>query len=133
MVVVKQYGFTSKQKILESACFKQIFKQSARVSTPHFALLARPNNRSFARLGISVAKHDVPLASTRSRLKRIFRESFRHYQEVMAGYDVVVCARKSSRTQDNNALRQMVDVQWKKLSTYCSHYSFTASAVTSTQ
>jgi len=133
MAVVKQYGFTVEQKIVESACFKQVFKQSARVSTPYFALLARPNNRSFARLGLSVAKHDVPLATSRSRLKRLFRESFRHHKEVMAGYDVVVCARRASKTQDSKVLRQLVDAQWKKLSRSCSNYSFTVSAVTNTQ
>lgn len=131
--MAKQYGFTYKDKILDSTTFKQVFKQSIRVSTPYFALLAKQSLHSCARLGISVAKRDAALAVTRSRLKRIFRESFRHHKALLGGYDIVVCVRKNCQTLENNALRKMVDAQWQKLSSSCTKYYLAASAGTNTQ
>lgn len=55
---------------------------------------AAKNQESFARLGIIVGKRTVQHAVARNFLKRLIRETFRHQQFRLAGYDVLVRARR---------------------------------------
>ena len=52
------------------------------------------NQESFARLGIIAGKRTVQDAVARNFLKRLIRETFRHQQYRLAGYDVLVRARR---------------------------------------
>ena len=48
-----------------------------------------------------IGKKNVKLAVQRNRLKRLIRESFRHNQETLAGWDIVVIARKGLGELEN--------------------------------
>ncbi|MCR3800137.1 ribonuclease P protein component, partial [Pseudomonas aeruginosa] len=62
-----------------------------------------------------IGKKNVKLAVQRNRLKRLIRESFRHNQETLAGWDIVVIARKGLGELENPELHQQFGKLWKRL------------------
>ncbi len=78
-------------------------------------LLARENQLSHPRLGLVIGKKSAKLAVQRNRLKRIIRESFRHAQDALAGWDIVVVARKGLADPDNAELFQQFEKLWKRI------------------
>lgn len=66
-----------------------------------------------ARLGLAIAKKQLPRAVDRNRVKRIVRESFREHQ--LQDYDVVVLARRETLTATNDELFASLRLHWKRL------------------
>lgn len=87
--------------------FDAIFKTGRRVSTPAAALhwLARDEG---ARLGLAVSRKVDPDAVGRNRLKRAWRETFRHHRAQLAPADYVIVARPPARMLDGPALRALL-------------------------
>jgi ribonuclease P protein component len=77
-------------------------------------VLARENEREFARLGLAVGKKRIRNAVGRNRIKRLARESFRHHGEVLAGLDVVVLCRFDGAAT-NEELRRSLAEHWRRL------------------
>ena len=69
-----------------------------------------------ARLGLGIAKSQVPTAVARNRLKRLIRESFRAVAVTLEGYDVVVVARRPASVLTNREVRDQLRRGWKKVS-----------------
>jgi ribonuclease P protein component len=72
---------------------------------------------SGARLGLAVSRKHARLAVTRSRLKRLIRESFRTHRPALADRDVVVLPRVAAVSADAAALRRSLDALWAALGT----------------
>lgn len=68
-----------------------------------------------ARLGVAVAKRHVPLAVDRNRVRRMIRESFRHYQAALKGHDIVVIAQRALFELSKARLQEDLNQQWKLL------------------
>jgi ribonuclease P protein component len=115
--------FSRQQRLLAAADFKQVFDRPVRAGTSAFSLLARPNGRDFARLGLAVPKRQVRRAVDRNRIKRVIRESFRQAQDDLAGLDIVVLVRGKARELDNRQLREELDRQWQRLKKKCENSS----------
>ena len=58
-------------------------------------ILAKRNDGERARLGVIVAKKNIPLAVQRNRFKRITREVFR--RSLIEGLDVIVLAKQNKK------------------------------------
>jgi ribonuclease P protein component len=56
---------------------------------------ASPNGQVIARLGVVVGKRVAALAVDRNYLKRLVRETFRHHQRELAGFDLLVRPRRT--------------------------------------
>lgn len=80
-----------------------------------FTLISCHNGILHARLGLAIAKRHVPLAVDRNRVRRIVRESFRHYQSVIKGIDIVVIAQRELNALSNTCLLEDLNQQWKIL------------------
>ena len=65
-------------------------------------MLARHTDGKRARLGVIVAKKNIPLAVQRNRFKRITREVFR--RSPIEGLDVIVLAKQNKRKLQSSAL-----------------------------
>ena len=72
-------------------------------------VLARKHPDTPPRLGLAIAKRAIRHASARNRIKRLVRESFRHAQADLDGFDLVVMVRTAAETLDNADLRRRLD------------------------
>lgn len=68
-------------------------------------MLARPNHLTIPRLGIVVSKKTFPLAVQRNLVKRMTRESFRHFQQALIGLDIIVQLHKPFSREERREIR----------------------------
>ena len=113
--------------------FKRVFKKPVVSSDACFKVLARANHESHSRLGMAVSRQVDKRAVGRNRIKRVIRESFRHYcqkqetgsvlrdgsnfpePESRTYLDVVVLPRKQSATICNRQLYRSLQGHWSRL------------------
>jgi ribonuclease P protein component len=113
--VVSQ-GFGREKRLLTPRQFKAVFDSpSAKVPGKNVLLLARQNELDHPRLGLVIGKKSVKLSVERNRLKRVIRNSFRLNQAILAGWDIVVVARKGIAEQTNAELAEHFGKLWKRL------------------
>ncbi len=91
-------------------------------------VIARSNETSHSRLGITVSKRVSKRAVDRNRIKRWLREDFRqscradqllHGKGMDQGLDVVVIARRAALTSDSVAISASVDRHWERILKKC--------------
>ena len=70
-------------------------------------MLARHTDEKRARLGVIVAKKNIPLAVQRNRFKRIAREVFR--RSPVEGLDVIVLAKQNKKKLQSSVLAKELD------------------------
>ena len=80
--------------------YRQVFSNPKRVSTPELLFLFSKNDQQSSRLGLAIAKKQIPRAVDRNRIKRLIRESFRVQRRNINSFDIVVMARKSVLNMD---------------------------------
>ena len=103
-------------RLLTSRDFQLVFRDNKiRVSDNRWSLLARQNNLTHARLGMAISKRVVKTAVERNRMKRIVRESFRHYQKQLAGLDIVVMCREGAIKANNRELFDSLNRHWHRV------------------
>ncbi len=108
--------FDRDKRLLTARQFSAVFDSpTGKVPGKHVLLLARENGLDHPRLGLVIGKKNVKLAVQRNRLKRLIRESFRHNQETLTGWDIVVIARKGLGELENPELHQQFGKLWKRL------------------
>nr|WP_260524756.1 ribonuclease P protein component [Pseudomonas sp. MWU16-30317] len=96
--------------------FKTVFDSpTGKVPGKNLLLLARENDFEHPRLGLVIGKKSVKLSVQRNRLKRVMRDSFRLHQELLAGWDIVIVARKGLGDVENPELHQHLGKLWKRL------------------
>lgn len=109
-------SFGRDKRLLTSRHFSAVFDSpSGKAPGRSVLLLARDNGLDHPRLGLVIGKKSVKLAVERNRLKRIIRDSFRLHQQMLAGLDIVVVARKGLGDLDNPELHQQFVKLWKRL------------------
>lgn len=103
-------------RLLNSAQFKAVFDHAdARVSWRELLVLARANGLDHPRLGIVVGKKNCRLASSRNRIKRLIRESYRQRLDELAGLDIIVLARRGIAELDNATISGSLAKSWTRL------------------
>ena len=110
-------GFGREKRLLTPRQFKAVFDSpSGKVPGRDVLLLARENDLQHPRLGLVIGKKSVKLSVERNRIKRQIRETFRHHQLELAGWDIVIIARKGLADLDNPELAKQFAKLWKRLS-----------------
>ncbi|MCG3171280.1 MAG: Ribonuclease P protein component [Pseudomonadales bacterium] len=108
--------FPRQVRLLDSTQFKAVFDGAeARVSLRELLVLSRANGLEHPRLGIVVGKKNCRLASSRNRIKRLIRESYRHHLDVLAGLDIIVLARRGIAELDNASISGSLAKSWTRL------------------
>ncbi|UTW05934.1 ribonuclease P protein component [Pseudomonas benzenivorans] len=109
-------GFGREKRLLTPRQFKAVFDSpSGKAPGKNVLLLARNNDSDHPRLGLVIGKKSVKLSVERNRLKRQIRESFRLNQDKLAGWDIVVVARKGLGDLQNAELAQQFGKLWQRL------------------
>lgn len=78
-------------------------------------VISKPNDKSYARLGVIVGKRTAKSAVIRNQIKRIIRESFRRNHRLLQPVDIIVIARKPAESLNKSKLREGIDLLWEKL------------------
>ena len=68
--------FSKSKRLLKKEDYDSVFSQSKKLSTQEFIILYCNNTIGHARLGLAIAKKNIPKAHDRNRLKRLLRETF---------------------------------------------------------
>lgn len=107
-------------KLLKPSEFKRVFTQNASSTDRCFRVLARPSAAGEMRLGMAVSKKVDKTAVGRNRIKRVIRESFRHWRAGLlpgtgVALDIVVLARPASATICNEQLFSSLEKHWPLL------------------
>ena len=105
-------------RLLKPADFKQVFKKNQATNDRLFRILARANQVGQSRLGMAVSKKVDRTAVGRNRIKRVIRESFRHWVAEKGGgigIDVVVLPRASAAAICNQQLFRSLRGHWSRI------------------
>lgn len=82
--------------------FAKVARRGAKIAGECWQLRYIPNQKTAARLGITVPKRFVPRAVQRNRLRRILRETFRqHWRATLPPVDVLLVPTHAVAPTDN--------------------------------
>ncbi|SFC49521.1 ribonuclease P protein component [Pseudoalteromonas denitrificans] len=116
---MESFGFGRELRLLTPSHYSRIFNEPVRAATNCFTLLAKANDLSNPRLGLTVAKKRVKKACDRNRIKRLARESFRLSQHKLDNIDIVLMVKNGCELQDNAELTKQLNKMWLKLNERC--------------
>jgi ribonuclease P protein component len=113
------FSFKKTQRLLNASDYKQVFDHNmVKVANPSLLVLAKPTDGLPSRLGLVVAKKNIPTAVQRNRIKRAARETFRKRQ-FQTPLDVVFLARQGADKLSTQKLTSIIDKSWAKLDSRC--------------
>ncbi|GEM_PF-321627 len=96
--------FPKATRLLSPKEFQHVFANAKKFANRHWTFIVRANELPYPRLGLAIAKKQLPKAVWRNRIKRLARESFRQHKQPLAGYDIVVLTRRGMEQVDNQTL-----------------------------
>ena len=114
MVVESRYRLKKHNRLLDARQYGRVFEKAARSRDKWFTVLSRDNKKEVARLGLAIARKHCRQATSRNRLKRLVRESFRQNQHKLAGLDVVVINHPAAAGAANRELFASLDGHWER-------------------
>ena len=106
----------SADKLKHPREYRAVFTHGVRVGAGCFLFYVQRQSLDCARLGLGIAKRQVPTAVARNRLKRVIRESFRAIATSLRGYDVVVVARRPASALTKPEVWAQLSRGWVKVS-----------------
>lgn len=113
--------FSKEYRLLKSAHFEHVFSDATPAVSPTITALAKKNNLSNSRIGITIPKKRVKKASDRNRIKRIVRESFRNRKDQLPHIDIVIIGKSGLDKLDNVEIFNTLEKLWKKLIKRCAN------------
>lgn len=104
-------------RLLKPAEFKEVFRKSETSADALFRILWRAGGRGESRLGMAVSRKVERRAVGRNRIKRIVRESFRHWRAATSApaCDIVVLPRPAAAEAANAELRRSLERHWQRI------------------
>ncbi len=112
--------FPRRVRLTEPADYQRVFKgRCFRLNNSWMTLLAIPNKLQHPRLGLAISRKVARTAVARNRIKRVTRESFRHWQTRLNSLDIIVLGRAGVAAQPGKALDTALEKLWIKLIEKC--------------
>ena len=113
------FSFKKTQRLLNTSDYKQVFDHNrVKVANSSLLILAKPTDGCPSRLGLVIAKKNIPTAVQRNRIKRVARETFRKKQ-FQGSLDVVFLARQGADKLSTEKLTAIIEKSWAKLDSRC--------------
>jgi len=109
------YSYTRQNRLLTPKDFQHVFNAPIKYRAPYFILFVRRNEGLGARLGVVITKRRFKHAVVRNRIRRLIRESFRHYSPELCDIDIIVLAKEQMKSQTNAYLYRELNQHWQKL------------------
>lgn len=110
-------GFIKSLRLQQAEDFQQTFRLGNKHKQGGLIVYTKLNGLAYARLGLAIAKKIIPGATSRNRLKRLIRESFRLNQHRLPDVDIVIVVTSRS-LYNNQVLLCDLDKQWSRLAVY---------------
>jgi ribonuclease P protein component len=105
--------------------YQRVFKHCRyRLNNSWLTVLAAPNQLQHPRLGLAISRKVARTAVARNRIKRVIRESYRHWQPRLGTLDIVVLGRIGVAVQSKKVLNTALENLWKELNEKCAGSSF---------
>ena len=112
--------FPRRVRLTEPADYQRVFKgRCYRLNNSWMTVLAVPNQLQHPRLGLAISRKVARNAVARNRIKRVTRESFRHWQTRLDSLDIVVLGRAGVAAQPGKVLDTALEKLWIKLIEKC--------------
>ena len=112
--------FPRRVRLTEPDDYQRVFKGCRhRLSNRWMTLLARPNELERPRLGMAISRKVARNAVARNRIKRVIRESFRHWQTQLGAVDIVILGRPGIAAQPGKVLDAALGKLWTQLIEKC--------------
>ena len=109
--------FSRNKRLLTARAYQAVFGDTRyKVAHPHLLLLAIPNQLSYPRLGLVVAKKHIRHAVDRNRVKRVVRDTFRLAQGQLDAVDVVFLVRPGMDKLSPKEQTELLVATWRRLS-----------------
>ena len=109
-------GFERGARLTTASEFRRVFRNPEVSADPLFKVLACRGTAGRARLGLAVSRQVARRATTRNRLKRVIRESFRrHFAGGGPAIDFVVLPRSASASICNGRLFASLETHWIRI------------------
>ncbi|MCW8874825.1 MAG: ribonuclease P protein component [Gammaproteobacteria bacterium] len=113
-------AFPRTARVTSAGEYRRVFQHSQCKSSDRWlTVLAVGNDLGHARLGLAISRKAEKTAVGRNRVKRIIRESFRHHQDELNAWDLVVIARPGVAAQTRSALQAALAKHWTRLQRTC--------------
>lgn len=110
-------SFIKSLRLRRSEDFQRTFRLGNKQKQGSLVIYTKLNGLDCARLGLSVAKKIIQSATTRNRLKRLIRESFRLNQHRLPEIDIVIVV-TNRFVYNNQVFLCDLDKQWSRLVVY---------------
>ena len=112
--------FPRRVRLTDPADYQHVFKGDCyRLNDRWITLLAIPNQLQYPRLGLAISRKVASTAVARNRIKRVTRESFRHWQTRLPPLDIVVLGRNGISACPARDLDKALEKLWIKLIEKC--------------
>jgi len=112
---VVSFRFGRELRLLTPSQFDNVFQNPFRAASPLFTILAKPNQLTHPRIGLTIAKKRVKLAVQRNRIKRCVRDSFRLHQHQLPAMDLVLMVKGDISNTPNDELLKQLERLWQKI------------------
>lgn len=109
------FRFGRELRLLTPSQFDNVFQNPFRAASPLFTILAKPNQLTHPRIGLTIAKKRVKLAVQRNRIKRCVRDSFRLHQHQLPAMDLVLMVKGDISNTPNDELLKQLERLWQKI------------------
>jgi len=112
--------FPRRVRLTEPAAYQRVFKHTGcRLGNRWITLLVSANQCGHARIGTALSRKVVRNAVARNRIKRLIRESFRHWQGRLGAFDIVVLGKPGIADQSGRVLDAALEKLWEQLLEKC--------------
>ena len=93
--MISDEKFRKKEHLLKSKDFSKVYKKGAYARGAGIVLYCLANNLEYSRLGFSIGSKNIKRATSRNRIKRLFRDFYRKARpELKSGFDIVLVVRR---------------------------------------
>lgn len=112
-------SYSRELRLLTPSQFSYVFSNAIPAGSKHLTVLARFNEYTLPRLGITVAKKRIKTAVQRNRIKRIVRENFRHQCKSLPNIDIIVVVKQGCDALSNAQLHELIQQSFSRISKKC--------------
>lgn len=113
------FAFPPRARLRQPREFEAALKGGRRMQEKLLTLVVLPTASAEARpgprLGLAISARAVPKATSRNRIKRLARESFRAQRAQLPAADLVLQARAGAGQAGPEELRAALDQLWRRL------------------